>query len=193
MTGAEIEELFERLGRLVSATKEHRGDGAAWNYTFPNGETHRYVIRGLKSHAAAEDSAFNLLIWIWNAKDYLKKRGALLGIDGRMVEEAVNDDADLAVCADLANLLKHGGLDRRSRSGLNPRLGKVSFRAPQTALASLTFRSFEVAIDISDPSQVEFRLPVLDETGEEIGDAFRYATSAIQSLEYLRDEIEGAA
>jgi len=74
MTGAEINRLFERLGRLVAATKQRAGDGTAWNYTFPDGETHRCVIHGLKSHAEAEDSAYNLLIWVWNAKDYLRMR-----------------------------------------------------------------------------------------------------------------------
>ena len=57
MTGTEIAGLFERLGQLVAATKQKAGDVSAWDYTFANGETHRYVIRGLKSHAEAEDLA----------------------------------------------------------------------------------------------------------------------------------------
>ena len=168
MNGAEIDELFMRLGRLVSASKNKAGEGTEWNYTFPNGETHRYVIRGLKSHAEAEDSVFTLLIWIWNAKDYLKKRAVVLRTSGREVEKAVSDDDNLAICGDLANRLKHGGLDRPSRSGFNPRLGKVSFEAPQTVIGSLTFKAFEVEIGIDDPSQVTFRLPVLNDQDEEI-------------------------
>lgn len=62
MTGAAIIQPFERLGRLTAATRQKAGDGTAWDYTFPDEETHRYVIRGLKSHAEAEDSAFNLLV-----------------------------------------------------------------------------------------------------------------------------------
>ena len=192
MTGAEIATLFERLGRLVAATKQKAGDGTAWDHTFPNGETHRYVIRGLKSHAEAEDSAYNLLIWAWSAKDYLKKRAEALGRNGRAVEQAVNNDPDLAICADPANRLKHGSLDRGSRSGLNPRFGQVSFRAPQTAVGSLTFRAFEVEAQIEDPSQVDFLLPVLNNAGEEIGDAFVYAQTAILALERMRDGIEPA-
>ena len=86
MTGAEIDSLFERLGRLVSATRQNAGDGTAWDYTFPNGETHRYVIRGLRSHAEAKDSALNLVIWVWSAKDYLKKRAETLGQNAREIE-----------------------------------------------------------------------------------------------------------
>ena len=62
MTGSEIRELFERIGRLVAAAEQKSGDGTAWEYTFPDGETHRYVICGLKSHPEIEDTAYNLLI-----------------------------------------------------------------------------------------------------------------------------------
>ena len=191
MNNNEIAELFNRLGRLVSASKNNSGDGMEWDYTFPNGETHRYVIKGLKSHADAEDSAFNLLIWIWNAKDYLKKRAELIGTNGRVIENTINDDVNLLICGDLANRLKHGRLDRQSRSGLNPRFGNISFEAQQAAIGSLTFRAFDVEIMIDDPSQVTYRLPVFNEQDEEIGDAFVYADKAIRTLERLRNKIEG--
>ncbi len=128
-------------------------------------------IRGLKSHAEAEDSAFNLIIWIWNAKDHLKRRAEASGQDTQMVEDAVNADPVLPICADLANHLKHGEL-KRSRSGLYPRLGPVSFEAPQGAVGSLIFRTFEVEAMIADANLVEFRLPIIDQTGAELGDAY---------------------
>lgn len=191
MNGNEISKLFERLGRLVSATKQNAGNGTEWDYTFPNRETHHYVIHGLKSHAEVEDNAFSLLIWIWNAKDYLKKRAVAVGKSGQIVEDTINNDADLAVCGDLANHIKHGGLDRPSRSGLKLRFGQVSLQAPQTAIGSLTFRALEVELQIDDPSQIEFRFPVINEQDEDSGDVFTYAERAIRSLERLRDEIEG--
>lgn len=191
MTGAQITELFERLGRLVAATKEKAGEGSAWDYTFPDGETHRYVIRGLKSHAEAEDSAFNLVLWVWNAKDHLKRRAEASGSDAQIVEDVVNTDPALAICADLANRLKHGEL-KRSRSGLYPRFGVVSFEAPQAAIASLTFRAFEVEVEIADPNLVEFSLPVIDQTGAQVGDAFQYAATGLASLERFKVQIEKA-
>ncbi|MGM0855681.1 MAG: hypothetical protein ACQEW0_01200 [Pseudomonadota bacterium] len=190
MTEAQIQELFERLGRLVSATKEHQGQGAAWDYTFPNGEAHSYIIRGVKSHEAIEDSVFNLLIWIWNTKDYLKARASVLGVTKKMVEDAVNSHVGLTVCADLANRLKHGRLDRASRSGLNPHLGNVSFHVPQSAMGALTFRAFEVEMDVSDSSRIELRLPILDDKGDEIIDAFEGAADAIKALESIHDKVE---
>ncbi|NYS62626.1 hypothetical protein [Vreelandella salicampi] len=190
MTEAQIQELFERLGRLVSATKEHHGEGAAWDYTLPNGETHSYIIRGVKSHEAIQDSVFNLLIWIWNTKDYLKARASALGVTKKMVEDAVNSHAGLTVCADLANRLKHGRLDRESRSGLNPYLGNVSFHVPQSAMGALIFRAFEVEMDVNDSSRIELRLPILDDKGDEISDAFECAAHAIKALESIHDKIE---
>lgn len=188
MTGAEITELFERLGRLMAATKQKAGEGSAWDYTFPDGETHRYVIRGLKSHADAQDSAFNLLIWIWNAKDYLKERAKAVGKDPQSVEHTINADSTLQICADLANRIKHGGL-RDSRSGLYPSLGQVSFSALQAAIGSLTFKAFEVEVEIANPNQVEFALPVIDQSGKQIGDAFQYAEKGLAALERIKAQI----
>lgn len=190
MTKAEITQLFERLARLTAATQQKAGDGTVWDYTFPDGETHRYVIRGLKSHAEAEDGAFNLLIWVWNAKDYLKRWTESHGKDAKVVEDAVDGDEALVVCADLANLLKHGKL-KSSRSGRYPRFGVVSFEAPQAAIGSLTFRAFEVEMNFANPALVEFHLPVVDNAGARIGDAFEYAARGIAALERIRTSVEG--
>jgi len=189
MTATAIGQLFERLTRLTAATKQKAGDGTAWDYTFPDGETHRYVIRGIKSYAETEDNAFNLLIWVWNAKDYLKRWAESNGRDAQLVEHTASADHALAVCGDLANRLKHGEL-KHSRSGRYPRFGVVSFEAPQAAIVSLTFRAFEVELDIATPALVEFHLPVLDNAGEQIGDAFEYAEAGVTALERIRARIE---
>jgi hypothetical protein len=189
MNGEEIKELFNRLARLVEATQQKSGDGTAWDYTFPNGETHRYVLRNIKSHEELEDNVFNLFIWIWNAKDYLKRRAETKGLDPKHVERAVKDDPLLLICADLANLLKHGKL-KKSRSGKFPKLGSVKFNAPQSAIRSIIVRAFEVEIDFANPNGVEFKIPILDKADNQIGDAFEYAAEAIHRLEKLREEIE---
>ncbi|MDO8141862.1 MAG: hypothetical protein Q6358_10225, partial [Candidatus Brocadiales bacterium] len=134
---------------------------------------------------------FNLLIWIWNAKDYLKRLAEFKGKNAQIVEEAVSADLAFAVCGDLANRLKHGELTR-SRSARFPQFGVMSFEAPQAALGSLTFRSFEVEMDIANPALVEFNLPVVANTGEQIGDAFEYAERGVAALERLRAAIEKA-
>ena len=189
MNEKEIKELFDRLGRLVNATAQKTGDTFAWQYTFENGETHQYIVRGLKSPKEIEDSVSNLLIWIWNAKDYLKRRAKSVGKNPQHVEDAVNEDKYLPVCADLANRLKHG-TPNKSRSNLYPRLEEVRFEVPQNALKSLTFRAFEVEIQVAEPSLVQFSQLVLDHTDGPIGDVFDFIKNGIASLEKIRGEIE---
>ena len=189
MTSEEIEGLFKRLARLVNASQVKAGNGTKWDYTFPNGEAHRYIINNIRAHNEVEDSVSNLLIWIWNAKDYLKLHAEAKGQPARFIEEYINSDPCLPICGDLANRLKHGETSK-SRSGKFPRLGSVCFSAPQSAISGLTFRAFEVAIDIGDPDGVDFRIPVLDKDENEVGDVFHLIASAIASLERLRAEVE---
>jgi len=189
MTGSEIQELFNRLARLSEATQHKAGGGTAWDYTFPNGETHRYILRNIKSPEELEDNVFNLFIWIWNAKDYLKNRAESKGHDPKYVERVVKDDPLLLICADLANWLKHAKL-KKSRSGKFPKLGSVKFTAHQSTIRSIIVRAFEVEIDFANPDGVEFHIPILDKADNQIGDAFEYAEEAIRRLETLRGEIE---
>ena len=189
MQSSKIAELFERLGRLVAATKHKSGTGTAWEYTFPNGETHRYVINSIKSHAEAEDDATNLLIWIWNAKDWLKEWAKTNGKNPQVVEDAINADQHLPICGDLANRLKHGKL-RKSRSGAFPMLGRICFSMPQQAVSSLTYYAFEVEINVADPTLVEVQLPIVNQDGDPIGDAFDYAERSVLALEQLQKQLE---
>lgn len=140
------------------------------------------------------DSAENLIKWIWVSKDYLKKRAETVGKKGVKVEEFINQNPHLTACADFANVLKHGGLDksRKPRSGRIPRLGKILFTAPQAAIGSLTFGDHHCAVNVSGPEDVEVKLPILDENGDRIGDAFEFAYQANQALDKLRNELEVA-
>jgi hypothetical protein len=190
MTSTKIQELFLRLERMVHASREKTGTGTSWTYTFPDGETHRYLLRNIRSHAEVEDSVANLLIWAWNAKDYLKHRSKVKGLDPDHVERFINADSCLTVCGDLANRLKHGELTR-SRCKKFPRLGAVKFLVPTSAIRMLTFGAFDVDIDIGNLDTVEVHIPVLDRDGNEIADVFDLAAAAINSLEILRNEIEG--
>jgi hypothetical protein len=194
MTRTEIDNLFERLARHAKATKRNAGEGSAWQCRLSNGETHTYAMVGVRTHAEAMDSAENLIKWIWDSKDYLKKRAESLGKNGEDIEKFVNHCKYLSVCADLANGLKHGGLDknRKSRSKSRPRFGAISFTVPQAAVGSLVFGDYNVAINVSHPDMVEVKLPILAESGELIGDAFDFAYQAIQALEDLRNQVQAA-
>jgi hypothetical protein len=189
MNSSEIQKLFNRLARLSEATQNKAGGKTAWDYTFSNGESHRYIFRNIKSHEEVEDNIFNLYIWIWNAKDYLKNRAKSKGRDPKYIERVINDDPLLQICADLANWLKHAKL-KKSRSGKFPKLGSVKFTAHQSTIKSIIVRAFEVDIEFANPDGVEFKIPILDKADNQIGDAFEYAEEAIHRLEKLREKIE---
>ncbi len=189
MTGAKITELFERLARLSNTIKQKEGYTSSWTYAFPDGETHRYVLTGLKSHAEMKDAALNLLIWIWCAKDYLKELAEMNGKGGALVEEAIDNDADLPICLDLANVAKHADL-KWSRSGLFPYFADISFEIPQEAIGSITFTAYEVQTNVADPKLAIVTLPVFDQAGNKIGDGFAYAERGITALEQILHKIE---
>jgi hypothetical protein len=131
-------------------------DGDLPRFNMPYGEVHTSGMVGVRTHAEGMDSAENFIKWIWDSKDYLKKRAESVGKKGARIEEYVNQNFFLSVCADLANGLKRGGLDksRKSRSQMSPRLGQVSFTFPQAAIESLVFGDHHVAVNVSNPDKV---------------------------------------
>lgn len=183
MNSKTIAELLERLGRFSAATKEKAGTETAWTYTSPDGETQRYVVRGLKSHAQMEDNIFTLIGWIWNAKDYLKAWAKNNGKDHRQLDKEMHQDSDLAVCSKLANGLKHGDFDTYH-------FGAMSFAVPQGSVKRITLLAQQVELDVENPENVEYQLPVLDKSDNKVGDAFECAERAITALESFRSKIE---
>lgn len=73
--------------------------------------------------AHAELQAF--YIQTYHLKDSLKAASGKTGIDGKTIEDAVTNDPDLALLTDLANLDKHGHLNRPPRSGHAPKVAHV--------------------------------------------------------------------
>jgi len=55
-----------------------------------------------------------MMTWWWNGKDYLKKRAKAVGQSPQMIEDMVNNDRALAICADLANARSTAGSTRRT-------------------------------------------------------------------------------
>ena len=107
MTAAELEKLFQRIERIRGRVANRAGDGCEWKYTFPEGDTTTYKLVGVKAAEVAEDDIRELLTWWWNGKDYLKKRAKVVGQSAQVIEDMVNNDPSLAVCADVANSPDH--------------------------------------------------------------------------------------
>ncbi len=191
MDAASVAQLFDRAAHFSKVVSTFAGSGCAWSYTFPDGETHRYIINGIKSPDQLEHEVLTLAIWLWSLKDYLKGRAANLGRDPQDVEAYASKDPSLALSADIANAAKHGKLTK-SRSGKWPTLGRLRYEVPQEAMRSITFRAFEVETDVARPDLVTLELPILDSNGLEIGDALQLMTRALSAWERFNKELERA-
>lgn len=69
---------------------------------------------------------FSFFIAAYHLKDALKDSAGGIGLNPSDVEDAVTNDARLALLADLANLDKHMKLSHVPRSGTVPVIGEVS-------------------------------------------------------------------
>lgn len=75
-------------------------------------------------HAAHADlQAF--YIQTYHLKDLLREASGATGVSKQEIENAITNDPDLALLADLANLDKHGRLNSPPRSGHAPRVVQV--------------------------------------------------------------------
>ena len=125
MNANDVQQLFDRLGRFAEKIKVKKGDGYQWDYTFPDGVETTYILRNIRNLNDIEDEITSYFIWVWNLKDYLKGLSKFIGRDPKEIESFVNSDNSLTICADIANRLKHGDLNK-SRSSLFPTLGKLN-------------------------------------------------------------------
>jgi hypothetical protein len=178
MTDAEIKRLFERMTRLSSSLETRGGSGVQWEYRFPDGDVQNYRIVGVRPADEIEDDIAHLLIWIWSMKDHLIHLAKDCGRDPNEIEAAINANPALCLCADLANLLKHGRL-RKSRSRLWPFLGRARYQIPDGAIDHLMFWEGNTGIHVKDASKVEITVPVEDQGGRPLGDAISISQEAI--------------
>lgn len=186
-----LNELRARLLRLQQRLGVKEGIGSTWSAKTSDGATHKYILNGVKSFDELTDEIETMFVWIWSFKDHLKAHARKLGKSDRWVEAEASADSALSVCADIANRLKHGEL-RDSRSMKSPRLGALTYSVPQEAMGKLTFRAFEVELDVSKAELVSFEMPVIDKQGRAIGDAFKFLERGTAQWEQLLQRIEDA-
>ncbi len=185
----DIDNLLQRMTRLSRALEVKAGEGTEWKYTFPDGETHTYRFKNLRPPEQIEDDAFHLILWIWSSKDYMRELAVESGRSAQYVEDVAKKDPHLPMCADLANLLKHGKLTS-SRTGRFPRFRRCHFEVPGKAVRELTIGPFTVELDVSKPELVEISIPVEDRNGRLMGDALEYARKGIARWEQLYRELK---
>jgi len=187
-----LEKLFGRARRLRARLGVKEGSGASWSATLENGETHRYSLSGVKAPDEVQDDIESLFVWLWSLKDHIKKYLDGKGKSSGWVEPEISADQYLSICGDLANRAKHGELNRGSRSGKFPMLGKLRYQVSQTAVSSITFGAFDVGMNIAEPRQVTLEMPILGADGRYLGDAFKYLDYALKGWEKIIDRAEKA-
>jgi len=196
MDAAKVQELFQRVARLQTLTGETAGNGCRWEHKWPDGMVTVYHLPLVKPPESIQDALLNAYVAAWSMKDYLAKRAKALGASPRDIEDFVNANSALQLCADVANDYKHGGWDRPTRTARRPKFGDVTYTMPKAAIRSISFFQHEgkdhVAV-LPRPDRVQVRLPIVDETTRDVlGDAFDILDTAVGLWERRSAELENS-
>lgn len=182
MTEKEIQDLLQRARRIQQKSEQKAGKGTSWTVQSSAGDTY-YEFKNIVSSGDVLDAAATAAVWTYSIKDYAKKKLIAQGKDPQQIETFVKSNQDLAITADIANSEKHDGLDKPSKSGRNPELGKPNFSVPQKGIASISILGNAVITDVSDPETVEILLPIYADNGDYLGDAFEIFSAALEAWE----------
>jgi len=198
VTSADLKKLVGRVERFRAKLQQKAGPGTSWDYTFPDGTKTTYAITKVQTPEELLDLFASLAIAIWSIKDYLSELSATFGTTPEAIEAYVDSDRYLPLCADLANLIKHGKL-KKSRSGKWPDSVAPTYvvahdpKAPITPIKSLQFGAGSVTLDISDPELVEIKFKVRSTSGAELADGLVCLQYGIASWESFIKAHEPAA
>lgn len=186
MLSSEVDDVLQRLRRLIARTDEKDGTTMEWSVKTESGITERVTVSGVKDFQRLVDEVTTALVFVPAVKDRLVRQLVAQGRTKKAVEAEVDDDACLAICIDLANHAKHGGdYEWGSRSLKRPRLGEPTAHVPQRAVGSLTVGADFSHTAVAKPEQVDFTLPVLDADGRTIGEALTILRTAVEKLERM--------
>jgi len=170
-TVTDVEHLLARARRFRDRILAQQGAGASWTFTFPDGITERYTIRGLQPVEHLEDDVASLFVWAWATKDHLKELARTRGRSPQRIEDLVERTPALCLLGDVANTLKHFELHRKTRSGIVPHLGRPTYSIDGLRLKSLEFSAGGVVIEPDSSEAVEITYPIRDSAGKVVGDA----------------------
>ena len=188
MTLADIQKLFDRISRILPSLEKKDGAGFSWESTWDNGDVTVYELTNVRSLDELGDDFSNLANWIWSLKDYIKKYCDIHGIPGERVEEFINQDSYLPLCADLANFFKHGSLNR-SCSGLWPTKMTPSYsikmnrREQIFPLSGMKFGGNSVKFDIADPKLIEVKFEIKEKDDRPFPEGLNLLYQGITSWE----------
>ena len=117
------------------------------------------------------DAVFQFAESVWHLKDRLRRYGKATGRPVN-VERLASESRALLVCADLANLKKHGA--NENRSGLNPRLGLVRFDTSKSGTVEFWYNGAakQKELIVSNRTPISFNVNIVTNEGSvPVGDA----------------------
>ncbi len=185
MTLSEVNELLKKIKRIQTRLNSLDGEGFEWNLVHEDHGYQSFSLSGIKTPEDLQDEIENGLIWLWSLKDYVKKYSKSLGKGSSWVEKQIDNSTNLCLCADIANSLKHGGIDRKSRSGKKPVLSHIRYEVPQNAIDSLSLDAHHVAMNIAEPSELKVSMDIIDEDKAKLGNAFLLIQGCLLEWEKL--------
>lgn len=181
--------IFDRIKRFQKKLSTKAGEGMSWSFKFEGGLEQFYSISGLKSPEEVEDEIYSAFIWLWTIKDHVKKYSIKKGKTKDWIEKEVNKDHLMCICADIANKLKHGELNMKSRSDKNPKLGKLKYIIPKDALKFIRFKASDINMNVNNSEIVKLEMPILDYEDNALGDAFKFLEHGIKFWEDIFKEM----
>lgn len=191
---AELESLLEKIARLRARFSDGQGTSTqSWKVETEAGRKEQVTLAGAKDLVHLQDDLESAFVWIWSVKDHMKRYARSRGQGDKWIEQEADASRALAICADIANRLKHGGdfsTKFPSRSLAKPCLGTVSVTIPQSAIASISIGADWTATTVQNPHQLSYSMPILDEAGRTIGDAFAVLEAAVRTWEAVLLRIE---
>lgn len=188
MSPADLDEVRNRIGRLLQAVQHAAGDSYETSYKATGADflTHFRVI-GVKAPEQLQDDFLNLFVWTWSLKDYIKEYCKVKGLSMQKIEDVANKSKSLQYVADIANRAKHGTL-RESRSGEFAELVGVGFNIPQESIARISCAGPEVVLHVEENKLIQILATVRTNQGKEF-DALVVLKDAIGTWENQAFEI----
>jgi hypothetical protein len=153
-----------------------------------------------------QDDVLSLAQSVWHLKDRLRRwaKAQNIQID---IEKLASQNVNLMVCADLANMKKHGGTGKWSR--LSPYISEVHFDTSKSGLLELYYdgTAKEKQLHVTNPNPIAYRVKIMtkpEDKDEEkvvaedavayIWEAFEYWLPIIKDLGVLKpDNAESGA
>jgi hypothetical protein len=175
-------ELANRIDRFAEKIKRKEGEGFTQQHLHEDGSRTRYITKNIKSPEDYEDDMLHLATSLWSLKDYLKCEFRERGQDVLVIEQFIDRNQALKLCADIANRYKHRNLER-SRSGLFPYWTRAKFTADGRNVR-ITFQGEnDVISEIIDPQKGVYEMTLFDKDGNKLGELQDILTEAIKDWE----------